>query len=357
MKRKGLSLYSKIYLSVVSFFVVLLIVAAAVLWSLLDAYEETRPKHTAAKVFNSYFVSADLGALLQTYSPDRLMFENRESINSGFSKEYDTSKLDYFSVSSGDDGSEQYVVSCDNHRIAYFTIAPIGKSAGFGFKQCVLSDVEFFLTDHADVKAMVPNGDTLYINGIKVPDSFITKADIKSDSCQYMPEGIDGIIYDEYTVSGLLFEPTVTVTSQSGSELAVTYDDTEKCYKVPLVYDDELAAKQTDYVLKAAREYTKYLSNDASFSAIAAYLDRSAEIYNRVRSVEVSWVRDHNGYKISDEKASEFYRYADGVFSTRVTLKETLSRPGYADHSEYIDVTLYWHLVDGKYLIYEIVNN
>lgn len=357
MKRKELSLYSKIYISVVTFFVVLLIVAAAVLWSLLDAYEKTRPKHAAAKVFNDYFVSADLGALLATYLPERLEFESRESINSGFSKGYDTSKLNYFSVSSGDDGSEKYVVSLDNLRIAYFTLSPTGKSAGFGFKHCVLSDVEFFLADHSDITVKVPKGNTLRINGIDVAERYISNADIKSASCQYMPEGVSGIMYDEYTVSGLLFEPVITVVAENGTELPVSYNEAEHSYTVPIVYNDELAAEQTDYIIKAAREYTKYLSNDAGFGAISVYLDRSSDIYNRVRSIEVNWVRDHNGYKISDETATEFYKYAEGVFSCRVTLKETLSRPGYSDHVEYIDVTFYLRRVDGKYLIYEIVNN
>ena len=39
------------------------------------------------------------------------------------------------------------------------------------------------------------------------------------------------------------------------------------------------------------------------------------------------------------------------------TLTEKLTRPGYKDHVENIDITLYLHKVGNKYLVYEMVNN
>lgn len=357
MKGKAMSRYAKIYISVVAVFAVLLIIACVVLWSLLDAYEKTRPKHVAEEVFNDYFVSGDIGSMMENYLPEKLKFETKESINRGFAENYDPSKLAFFSVATSTDKSEQYAVSYDDRRIAYYTLSPTDKKAGFGFEYYKLSDAEFFFADSADINVMVQKGQKLMINGVEVPDEYITEADIKSASYQYMPNGVTGIMYDKYTVSGLLFDPVVAIVSADGVELPVVFNEAEQCSYAQTVYNEKLAAEQSGYVIKAVTEYTKYMSNDASFGAVATYLDRDSAIYDRVRSVTVTWVRDHSGYRIFDEKATEFYEYSDGVFSCRVTMTETLSRPGYSDYVEHVDVTLYLRRVNEKYLIYEIVNN
>ena len=94
----------------------------------------------------------------------------------------------------------------------------------------------------------------------------------------------------------------------------------------------------------------------APFSSIGAYLDRNAAIYQSVKSVDVAWVRPHT-YKITEQKAEEFYKYADGVYSCHVSLKLTMMQSGQPDFDEFIDLTLYLHKVNGKYLIYELKLN
>ena len=54
--KKKLSSFFKIYIGVMAGLVALLVVAAVVLWTVLDAYETTRPKHVAEEVFNKYFL-------------------------------------------------------------------------------------------------------------------------------------------------------------------------------------------------------------------------------------------------------------------------------------------------------------
>lgn len=355
--KKKMSLYMKIYLSVLAAGVLLLVAASVVLWTVLDAYESTRPKYVAEQVFNDYFKTAKIGALMQKFPTESAAFEDVNSIYDGISEKYDPSKFQYFSVSTDENGNEQYAVTCDNKRIAYFTVSPTNKKAAYGFKYYELSGAEVFLGSYGDVAVKVPKGYKLQVNGIDVAASYITTADIKSASCDYMPEGVNGIMYDKYTVTGLVFEPTLKVTDANGTETTLTYNDEEECYEAGIVYNTTLAEKHEDYILKAMREYTKYLSNDATFGAVSGYLDKNSPLYGRVRSVEVEWVRDHSGYKISNEKVEEYYQYSEDIFSCRASLKETLMRPGYDDYHEFIDLTLYLRRVDGKFLIYEMITN
>lgn len=346
----------KIYISAVSVFLLLLLAAAVVLWRFLAAYENTRPKHVAEEIFNDYFLSSNVGELASSYTPELMSFHTVEAVNSGFAKSYDTKRLGFTSVSS-EGNTEKYAVSFDNHRIAYFTLKEGDRSGGFGFKYYELANAEFFFGDTKDFTALVPKGCTLNVNGITVSEGHITEANIEDVSCKYMPEGVEGKRYDKYSVSGLLFEPEVTVRDGDGKLLETAYNAEERCYTVPAVYSERLKAEHSDFAISAASAYTAYLSNDASFSNFAGYLDRSSEIYKRIQSIMVTWVRDHSGYRIYDEEATEFCEYADGVFSCRVTLKETLTRPRYEDYTENVDLTLYMRRIGTRYYIYEIVNN
>ena len=357
MKEKKMSRYMKIYLSVLAFFVVLLIIAAIILWNLLSAYEETRPKHVAKKVFDDYFTSMKIGQLIEAYEPEKLEFETVEGFNQKYAETVDPKGFDYFSVSVDEQGNEQFAVSYDNKRIAYFTVSPTEKEASFGFNYYELTDAEVFVAGYPDVSVVLPKGGVLTVNGKKLEEKYISEKDIKDKSYDYMPKDVEGILYDKYTVSGLLFEPTVSATDKDGNKLDLVYNENEECYVTPVVYDTELEKAQSSYCIKIATEYTKFLSNDSYFGAVGAYLDKNYEIYKRVRSIQVNWVRDHSGYDIYNEKATEFVKYADDVFSCRVTLTEKLTRPGYKDHVENIDITLYLHKVGNKYLVYEMVNN
>lgn len=354
--KKKMSSFFKTYIAVMASLVALLIVAAVILWTVLDAYEVTRPKHVAEEVFNKYFVSADIAGLLSATGSSREKLESDEVINSASKELLNTDSLKFFEVSS-DETSSKYAVTEDNNRIAYFTVTKTGEKGKYGFKYYKLSDAELFFAPYGNVTVRVPEGYSLVANDVSVGDSYITERGIESDSCKYMPEGVEGIKYTEYKLSGLFSEPSLKVLSADGREVDVNLDTVNNVYVAGLAYDSALEEEMKDYIIKAASAYTAYMSNDARFSAVSKYLDSSSEVYERVRKSEVYWVRDHNGYKISNEKAFEFYKYAEGVFSCRVTLKETLTRPGYANHTENIDVIFYCRTVDGKTLIYDIVTN
>ena len=182
------------------------------------------------------------------------------------------------------------------------------KKGKYGFEFYELSDAEIFFAPYGSVTVRVPDNYTLFVNDVPVGDKYVTASGIEGDSCKYMPEGVEGVKYKEYKLSGLFSEPTLKVMSQDQQEVAVTLDKTNNIYTAALAYDSELETEMKDYIIKAASVYTAYMSNDAKFTAVSKYLDSSAEIYDRVRKSEVYWVRDHNGYKISNEKASEFYK-------------------------------------------------
>ncbi len=354
--KKKMSLFTKIYISVVAFFLVLLIAAGTVLWFFLDTFEITRPNYTAQKIFTDCFKSGNIGQLVKEYSPEQLKFEDEQSLNREFKEQYDLSKLNYFSFESGQNGEEVYVVSYDGAKLADFTLAP-NEHKGFGMRDYALVGAKLYLTQSEAVSVLVRKGCTLKLNGITVDSSYIAEPDIKDASYDHMPTGIEGILYDKYTVSEFLFEPEITVADADGVEQAAELNKTVGCYEVPKTYSTELQQNYSQYVISAITEYAKYLSNVSDFTHIEPYLDPESALYKNVKNVSVTWLWKHKSYKISDEKAYDFYSYGDGVFSCRAYLKDTLISYSNKEHVEFVDVTVYLRKVNGDYLIYDMVNN
>ncbi len=356
MDIKRMSLFSKIYLAVVSFFLIALVVAGGVLWFYLSAFEASRPNTTAEKVFTQYFKSGNIGGLVKQFSSENLKFDNEESINREFKQRYDLTQLNYFAVESKVKGQEKYTVSYNNMKLADFILIK-NKNIGFGMKNYILEDVNFSLKHNDAVTVLATKGHSLKFNGVNVDKTYIVETDIQDVSYKHMPEDVEGILYDKYVVSKLLFEPEITVVGFDGVEQKAVYDEGLKCYIVPKTYNEVLQNEHSDYVIKAMKEYARFLSNKGSFSYVAPFLDSKSRLYTNIRDVSVTWLWKHKEHRISEEKAENFCKYTDEVFSCRVYLKNTLINYSNKEHIEVIDVTLYLRYVDGKYLIYDMVNN
>lgn len=356
MARKKLSLYKKIFLSVVLVFVVLYTIGSVIVWSYLDAFEQSRPKHVAEKVFNQYFASLNIGELVEKFPSDAIEFEDAESINKSVKASFDPKKFVWLEVSSNTDKSVEYAVSYENKLISYFTVSPTENEIGFGFNEYKLTGAEIFLEQCQEILVKVPTGYKLFVNGKEVENEYITEAGIEHYSCKHMLKGVNGITYNLYKMDGFVFEPEIKAVSSSGEAAKVEFNKTEGCYEVGLIYNDELKSRHSDYVIRAISEYTKYMSKDATFGDFAAYLDKSHVIYKKMQSID-TWFKPHESFEITNQKASEFYGYKDGVFSCRVNMKQRIERRGYEDHIVNVDVVLFLHNKNGKYLIYDMVIN
>jgi hypothetical protein len=355
MKRK-MSKFMKIYISVMVLLLILLIVAVFVLTSVLKSYESTRPKYEAERVFNEYFKKMNISGLMLDANEEVALFESGDDVNSSIAELYNPETLKCFAVTADDNNTAKYAVTADGKLIAYFTLRELDE-VKYGFKNYKLSSAQLLFDGYGDITIRVPTGYLPFVNSVAVPDVYKTGSNIESDSCKYMPEGTSGIKYDEYKIDGLLKEPIVTAKAPNMNEVAVTYDLVQDVFTASVLFSQELEDTYKVNMISAARAYTAYMSNDGSFAAVSKYLDKSSDIYQKVRTSEVNWVRKHEGFDITDEKAFEFYGYSDEVFSCRVTLKETLYRAGKANHIENIDLIFYVRVSEGKPLIYDIVTN
>ncbi|MBQ7160542.1 MAG: hypothetical protein IJR90_02415 [Clostridia bacterium] len=270
--KKPKSKFFKIYVGVLIFLAVLLIAALIVLNALLRDFESVQPKYLAAEMFSQYFTD-DTSALVDAIKSTSGGFESEEILRGYVDQAMSGGALSYYEVSSGVKKEWiKYVVKSGDKSIFNFTLVEQDERSSFGFKKYKFGEIQA-PSGKLAVKCAVPEGYSLYLNGIQVGSDHLTGEERRISSFKYLPEGLTAPKEDVYEIKGLFCEPAVTADNGKGKAVDVNYIEEEGVYEAVLAYDEELEAEFSEYVIKAAEAYATYMQNDAGFRTAARYLD------------------------------------------------------------------------------------
>ena len=205
------------------------------------------------------------------------------------------------------------------------------------------------------MKVKIVHGSTLYLNGVKVGEEHLLEQGIRTPSCDYMPEGVEGITFDVYSVSGLIRVPGVSCVNAHGDTVLPQYNKQEGIYEEGISYDESFSKAYATQAVEALQTYQRYLTNDATRADVRKYLDKNSEFYKALMRTDTQWYAAHIDHEYMDESVTEFYRYSDGVFSCHYVGTQIITRTKTDVRYFDIDCILYFHLVDGEYQVYNIV--
>lgn len=354
--KKRFPLFYTIYFSVIALVIIAVAITAGLLAKLLKEYEDAQPKYVAESIYERYFANGiDYGSLLDIAGYELSEFETKDTLVK-YLGEQNKGELSYYSVTSGVDASVcKYIVKMGDVKICTFTLES-EPSEDSRFDHYALADLELYYNPVECVSVTVPSNAQLYLNGTAVDDKYITESDIKTDSCDYMPNGVNGITLKRYEVTGLFYQPSLEVKTPTGVDCAVT-DDGEGVYTAAIPYDAELEAEWREKVIEIVKAYAVYMQGDSYFGSISGYFEYGTELYEMIRTVENMFVVSHYSWSFEGESAAEFYRYDENTFSCRVSVTHLLHRWGADDYKDFIDMTLYFRNIDGNYYIYNRQNH
>ncbi len=355
---KNKSIFWTIYRIVLVVFAVFLIAAAVVLGRWLKNYEASQPKYAAEAVFEKYFKNFDASAYVDICEASSV-FEEKETLVSYLNDITKGQEIQYMKVSSTDKDTIKYIVKAGDTKFASFNLVEDTSKDG-KFTEYTASGFELYTSSDTRITIEAPEDYTVLVNNTELSEDYIKEKDIKSESCDHMPDGVRGTYYTKYSVSGLIAEPEVTAKTPVGTAAEVTLEN--GTYRVSLVNDTELQNAHKDRILEACEKYAVYMQYDSTvavmgFNQIKGYFDPQSELYEDIRTVENMFVIEYSSYEFADEKTSDFIKYDDNTFSCRVSFTHILHRRGAEDYRDYLDLTLYLRNVDGEYLIYDMSQN
>lgn len=352
-KKKKIPVFYITLAAVVIVFVVILQIFLGIVREYLADYESSLPQYEAEKVFQKYYADGNYLDLVQASNESVTVFESPLVI-AQYLAEYTTGKtLSYSSISTGLDTDIKYIVKADNVKISSFTLRHSGQKSAKGFDLYEVTAFEIFSAGNQSVRITVPVGDMVYINDVPVSDDFLTGNTTNHISCEHMPAGVSGIVYNEYLIEGLYAVPdSIRVLTADQMEVPVTEIESG-VYHADIQYSEALQAEFSDYVIEAAQTLAAYMQNDSWFGNISPYIDPESELYTNIRTSETYWVIDHNSYSFENVRTSEFYAYDENTFSCRVGFTHVLHRNYSQDYKDYLDMTFYLRKIGDKFLIYD----
>lgn len=358
MKERKFPWFWCIYALVVVIAVVGIHIFLRGLTGILYEYEQSQPIHYAEAVFNENFAPFDAEKYLKKFEDELFKFETRENVAAYLLEKTEGKEFSFYSVSSGK-GSYKYSVKADNVKIASFTLYE-EKAEGERFPTYTADDFEIYFATNESVEVVVPMGATVSINGKQLSKEHIAEDNIADKSNEHMPEGVAGRFYTRYELEGLVCEPELSVVDEAGSEVVMQLAD--KTYVPVVVYDPQLKADYSAYVLAALENYATYIQGRYSQSTVTLgsvirYFDPSSEPYQYVKNVSNRYVNSYDSYEFRDELAEEFVAYDENTFSCRVSFAQVLHLAGAEDYIDTIDYTLFLRRVGDRYLIYDMIHN
>lgn len=326
----------------------------------LADYESAQPQHEAARVFEKYYTADDFSELVSLCEIQLTPYETKDTVSRYLAEFTQDKKITYSAITTGLDTSVKYIVKADDIKFSSFTLHVSDKTTDRGFSLYEASDFEIYCAGNESVRITAPKGYAVSVNGVSLDETLLTGNETPDKSCDYMPDGVEGIVFQEYALDDLYFQPdTVVVNAADGRECTVELLE-DGSYHASFLYDDTLKDTQGAYVLDAAQAIAKYMQNDAYFYVPAVYIDPESALYENVRTSLTYFAIDHVAYSFENETVTEFYRYDENTFSCRISFIHVLKYSQYSgleDYRDYIDTTYFFHRVGDKFLMYDRYNH
>ena len=328
-----------------------------------DTYETYKPKNQIQRIFDEYFADPDVEQLL-SMSEDKPEYnapDTYEDAVNRYAEKIKDKKMSYVYLV----GYDQKVlnVKADGVVVARFSVKEVDTKEYnifvFKLSQPVyeLDKINlFFDKPKASVNVKLPERFTAYADGVEMTEEYTTVKGLKEDERDSVPDGAYLFTYKVCTMTGLFEEPEITVKDENGNDVPTEYDEENHLYSCKYEYSEELKEQLSDFVTEAMTHYAVFMQADADFNYVKKYFDPSTQLYEDIRKNPWSFVWEHDGYKVENKQASEFFDYGE-VVSCRVKFDHILTKKGKEDYVDKNDHTIYLRKVDGEYKIFYMVSH
>ncbi|MBR3262390.1 MAG: hypothetical protein IKF93_04665 [Lachnospiraceae bacterium] len=257
-----------------------------------------------------------------------------------------------------DENTKVYLIKAGDKKILKTVIERSDKKYAFGFtgwqeKETILLSDAFPVTT---LKVQIPQSDQLIVNGKTIGRERVTsEGDRINLISRLIAEGFIGEqpTMDTYEIPGIFFHKDVQATDSSGR----TYDCilTADTYTGGFDAPQDFINEQYDRVIDMFEPYAFYFSGEAGRGALARIMLDDSPAYNSAISADVSWMQEHSDVEITEQKAENFKKYSDDVFSCDISFLQTIYQGD--DPVKTWDTNMTWVFVrDGeKYYIADFV--
>ncbi len=356
MKMKKMPLFWKIYLGILVLFAVLLAAGAVVLTSFLTAFEKSQSIHPAQKAFDEYFLASSFEEALKKAEFSTSQWEDVSHAASALSDFCKEKELSFYAVGDKEGEAKYNVVACEKNestgtKIATISLEKEKEKGKFGLSGYALSEIEVFLEPTFSKKVKIPSSYTLAVNGKEVgSENSVEKTGHFWN--EYLPEGVKGIEFSEFSFTDLFCDPELKCTTSSGQEVKLVENEETGLLEAPILFE-EAPSSLSKRLLQGMKEYAKFIQADGSTAAVGEYFDKGSLFYkNTIRNPAI-WVMDHDSFSFRNEVVEEFYFFDENTLCCHISFDQVLKNAGMEDYIDPVDMTVFARKIGGEWYIFD----
>ena len=306
----------------------------------LTRYELAQPSTKASEVFIQLFAAHDWGTLYDLAQDSS--YGSRDAFVNSMEDTVGNSELTLMETSTGLSGDKKYLIRLEKEKIAEFTL--VNQSQGTAqtdIPDWELGKVTFFLKqEEISYRIQKLDGHTAYVNGTALDDSAtIQISTMRAED--YLPVGVTGIrICTQETISNSTV-PSVRIVDGNGNDMDVVYDETTHTFTEQMT-ESTMDDTQRSTALNAIKTYALYMMKQASRKDVTQYFVKGSDAYNAITGTELGFVQGAASFDFTNETVSDFCRYSDTLFSTRVSVTLNQHRKDGSVKESIIDQSLFF---------------
>lgn len=358
-KKRGFPVFYTIYWTLVIAALAGISYGCWYLWNFCEVYESVQPKYVA-EPYQAIYTEGRVEEMISLCGGgiELCEYETNEDYVEYVRSLLADKQITCTSAYSSDDSVKLYVAKADGAKFSSFTLVKSAeKTERFEQEQWefggMTMDIPAPETTYT-VKAL-SNYD-VYVNGTQLSDSYITQANIDTFAAGKLPSNVYTPTYNVYTFSSHFGVPQISVRTESGEEDVLVQDeDSESGWHMELQYSDNAKAKMEDYVLKAAKSYCTFISEDTTRAGILQYVLSDSNAAKYINAYDNDWFTPHSRYYFSHEVTYNYYVFAENCFSCDVQMAFHMSASNGKETAYPVAYRFYWgySTAKEKWLIFD----
>ena len=323
----------------------------------LEKFELAQPTVQSKEVFEEYFSDPDWEKLYNMAGEKPTAYEGVEEFVAYMEAKVGDQELNMVETSAGLSGGKKYFVRAGSEKVASFTLTA-GEDVDLNdmtqIPEWELGAVEVFYECTESYMIQKQDGHTATVNGVALDDTFTIER-AYTVAKDYLPIDAVGNRTAIQYIDGLMFLPEVKILDENGNEMEVIYDEASRTF-VEQIETVAITEDLKTVAIDACKAYSLFMIEAVYGDSVAKYFDTTSDIYKMIVRSD-RWMQDYSDYRFGNEQVSDYVRYADDLFSAKVSLSLYVTRTNGTVREYKVDDTLFFELQStGKWLVFDKTN-
>lgn len=283
-----------------------------VLWDNMEDYEASMPKYVAEDV-EEIFASRDFATMYEYDDVTMFSAEGKDAYIEHLQMLTEGKEITCREAYSANEDEKVYKIMVGGTKLGTYTLGKSGEQTAYGNDLWELKEIKTNVIESSSYMITVPESSKVYADGQLLGDEAIIESGMELTS-EYLPEGIERTKWCTYSVERCFSVPAFSVEDSKGRVQAFM-PNSEGRLTAQVNYDDaEMREAVEARVIKTARAFSQFTSDDLSDSTMMRYIKEDSKAHKYIRGFDGGWFMPHRGFEYENMRTENYVVCSEDMF-------------------------------------------